>query len=221
MKEEKRNIFIKSDAGFTMVELLVSASVLMILFTFVLANFRTGQSSAELDIVLKQIISGISSVRNMALGGQVMSDGSYPDGGYGIHFDLETNPDQNILFFTLNIDDCDPKRKDCFYEVGNELAGGIRKFKNIEIIEICGTDDLYDMGGNLVTPCDSPNWKDLKHAGDEYLDIIFPIPGEFNANYRAVADYDFVGGIIESTTTGAQAYFYVSLISGALVGELL
>jgi len=205
----------RKGVGFTIVELLVSAAVLIIIFSFVLASFRTGQSSGELDVVLKQVIDGVSTVRNMSLGGQVLDDGLFPAGGYGINFNLAEQPDQYILYAVAEVGGN--------YSPGDELSVGITQFKNIELIKLCGLAEevISDATG---LPCQRPDWKELKHADEEYLEVIFPLSGEVLINYPphpALGDLYYVGGVIEHQKTNRQAYFYVSLASGLVTGSLV
>ena len=88
--------------GFTLLDLAVSTGVIVIIFSFVLANLRTGERSGELDITIKKVVSNISSVRNMSLGGQII-DGSFPEGGYGVFFDT-FDPEQ-LIFFAFSSED--------------------------------------------------------------------------------------------------------------------
>ncbi len=201
-------------SGFTLIDLLVSAAVMVIIFSFVLANFRAGAKSGEIDVALKQVISGIGLVRNLTLGGQTVNnpipppDQIFPPGGYGIHF--AKNPSQFILF-NLTVGGSS-------YEAGDGviLANGLKKFDDVDFIQFCGANSIASL------PCESPDWKDLKHGGDDYLEISFPAAGEFSASYPDIdKDYDYVGGIIQHKKTGRQAYFYFSLVSGLMSGDLL
>jgi len=201
-------------SGFTLIDLLVSSAVMLIIFSFVLANFRAGAKSGEIDVALKQVIGGISLVRNLTLGGQIINnptpppDQIFPLGGYGIHFDK--NPARYILF-ELNV-------AGSSYEAGDGviLANGLKKFDDFDFIQFCGSDSIASL------PCKSPDWKDLKKGSDDYLEMIFPAPEEFSANYPDLdKDYGYVGGIIQHKKTLRQAYFYFSLTSGLLSGGLL
>ncbi|MBI3290672.1 type II secretion system protein [Candidatus Falkowbacteria bacterium] len=194
----------KSGAGFTVIELLVSAVIIIILFSFVLANFHTARYSGEIDVVLKQIISGVSTIRNYSIGGQLIN-GSFPGGGYGINFDLK-NPSQFVLYAA--------DFPDTSLAAGEVLANGVGRFTDIKFIELCGLD------ATEVTslPCQEGTWEDL---GD-FLEIIFSLSNGISFNYEGEdAGYKFAGGIIEHQKTGLQSYFYVSLVSGLISGGLV
>lgn len=202
MKQLRASCFmLHAKKGFTVVELLVSIAILGIMFSFVLANFRAGQKSGQLDIVLKQTIDGITNVRNMSLGGQIMADGTFPVGGYGIHFDL-TNPDQFSAFAKT--------------ATGNQpLLNAITKFDQVTFVQFCGS--IQDNVSSL--PCQSPGWENINNS----LEIIFNLPNEISAvpPTGAAGNFKYVGGVIQHAKTGQRSYFYVSLISGMVSGNIL
>lgn len=209
----------KSGAGFTVIELLISSVVIIIIFSFVLANFRTGQFSGELDVVTKQIVTGLTTVRTMALAGQLIPNPDppppadiFPDGGYGVNFDSTNNPDQFVLFSVFDVASVGNPSYDL--ASGDELPLGIKKFNNIRISSLCGHDD----SALDTLPCESP-WQD---AGS-FLEVHFPGPGETTAYYplTLTGNIIYVGGVIDQPKTGQQAYFYVSLISGLVTGDLI
>jgi type II secretory pathway pseudopilin PulG len=198
--------------GFTMVDLIVSAIVIIIIFSFVLANFRGSQRSSELDIVLKQVINGITTVRTMALGGQLIED-EFPAGGYGINFDF-TRPDQYVLFaaFEPGQGYIPPEGEG----EPNGLDNGIKSFNNIKFIRLCGLRDIDEETG-FDLPC-----LDNQNRINQFLEIVFDLSGEVLADYTGVGrNFKYVGGIIEHEKTGKRAYFYVSLVSGLVTGDTL
>ena len=196
-----------NNQGFTLMELLVSAAIIIVIFSFVLVNFRTGQRSGEASVAIKQIINGITTVRTMALGGQMLTNGTFPEGGYGINFDI-SNPSQFVLF--------EMPVAGGSYQSGDGimLTNGLTQFKNIEFIQFCGTNNVTTL------PCQA-GWQDLKSGIDNYLEVVFVSPGVVMANYPSAPDYKYVGGIIEHQDTKKKAYFYVSLVSGLVTGDLL
>lgn len=189
--------------GFTIVELLVSIAILGIMFSMVLANFRAGQKSGQLDIVLKQVISGITNVRNMSLGGQTMADGSFPSGGYGIHFE----PTQFWAFAKTAASN-------------PTLPNTATKFDQVSFIQFCGLNSFGITQDNITNlPCQS-GWESF----DSPLEIIFSLPSEISAVPAADLsgkNFKYVGGVIRHAKSGQQAYFYVSLISGLVSGDTM
>jgi len=213
--------------GFTVLELLVSSTIIIIVFSFVLANFRTGQFSGELDVILKQIISGITSARNMSLGGQLI-DKAIPENGYGIHFDdFSSDVDQYYLFAA-------------FAGSNQPLVNSLRKFNNVEFISFCTTKEeiILEQGtcsnnpsvscsknqdcppGGIcrlvILPCQSPTWQ---NAGDS-LEVIFSLAQQVSSN-PSDPEFKYVGGVIEHNRTKQRVYFYISLLSGLVGGSSL
>ena len=187
--------------GFSLVDLLVAATIIIVISSFVLAGFRSGQRTGELDLALKQIISGITEARNKSFSGQLLVNSSFPDGGYGISFDLTKN-DQYELFAVLDL--------------GREpLPSGIKKFNQIEFVSFFGTTQSV-----VAAPPPGAIWED---AGG-LLEMIFVSPQEIIANPPTNGlgqPFQYVGGIIQHKKTGQQAYFYVSLVSGLVTGDTL
>lgn len=80
--------------GFTLIDLVVSAVILIIILSFVLANFR-GAGQNDLNLALQKFVSDIREVQIMGLAGKIfnsMEPPTYPDGGYGIRIDQCSAP---------------------------------------------------------------------------------------------------------------------------------
>lgn len=199
----------KKGEGFTAIELLVSTTILIVIFSFVLANFRAGQYGGELDVITRQIIDGVSTVRIMTLGGQVTPAGIFPAGGYGVSFDTNTNNRNRFVLFA----DLGPTPSGS-YDSGEEIPNGIVQFLNVDLIDLCVSSEAKVES----LPCLSP-WSSII---SNRLDIIFPVPGRVVASDGSSAlDNQFVGGVLEHQKTGRQSYFYVSLFSGLITGDEL
>lgn len=183
-----------------MIDLVVSVAIIVIIFSFVLANFRVGRHSSELDIVLSQIVGGITTARNMSLGGKA-ADGIFPEGGYGIYFDL-TESDKYILF-QLNHAGGSYQQGD-----GDILASKTKFFSKVNLIQFCGLAG-GEAGGEVCQA--GSEWQNL----DDYLEIIFNSNNQISSQPEN-ENFDYVGGVIEHEKTGQQAYFYISLNSGLI-----
>ncbi len=195
-------------AGFTLVDLIVSAVIIIVIFSFVLASFRTGQSSSDLDSAVKQVVDGITTVRNMSLGGQLLTNQSFPANGYGIYFDGVNQ--QFKLFAALEGSE-------------EDLPKGITKFSNVEFIDFCGFAGEINPGEKLPLPCEGTGWLNKSNGFGDYLKIIFSLPDEIisdPSSLGASGQFNYVGGVMKHKKTGQQAYFYISLISGAVSGDL-
>lgn len=209
----------KKGEGFTVLELLVSATVLVVIMTFVLANFRAGQYSGELDGVVKQIVDGIGSMRNATLGGQVVDIAGnrvFPAGGYAVNFDI--TPGESRSRFILYADGANDGVANGQYDTGEEVSGGIINFENVLLTQLCGLDqtsvDSIPCSNDPENP-GAANWDSL---GGDVLNIIFPVPGQVVANYELPGSYQYVGGTFYHEKTNQYGYFYISLLSGLVSG---
>lgn len=94
---------IKSDAGFTLAEVLTVISIITILFSIVLANYRTGEKQFSLERSAHKLAQDLRDIQYMAMTGKEVPPQfgqGFPRGGYGIYF--ETNSNSYILFADCN-----------------------------------------------------------------------------------------------------------------------
>lgn len=184
--------------GFSLAELLVAIAITGTLLLIVLPNFHKGKQSNELDVGLKQFLEDVKTIRNLSLGGQIMTNGSFPD-GYGLGFNL-AEPGQYQLFAAL--------------ASGKEiLPNGGKEFAGFRLISLWGLKSLA-----VVVPPGPGEWENIGAS----LDIIFfPEKATAGPAQNPTGDiFRFVGGVIEHEITGQQAYFYVSLPAGQLLSGL-
>jgi prepilin-type N-terminal cleavage/methylation domain-containing protein len=85
--------------GFTLVELLVTVSIISLLSVVVFANYRLGEKRFALERSAHKLAQDIRRAQNMSMTTQEFQ-GAVP-GGYGIYFNI-TNPTQYFLFADLN-----------------------------------------------------------------------------------------------------------------------
>lgn len=205
----------KNGAGFTLIELLVCASIIVMILSFVLANFKTSSYSSELDLVMKQITSAVSSVRNKSLAGEIMQNPTpppeqiFPEGGYEIYLQAPTNSAVSYSLFAV-------------LQSGTEIAlpNSTKTFPEIEFFNpdnpnqlgfVATTVEVVD--GRLGETCYIGNW----------LKIIFTESGVITVDYPTSCgeegEIKYVGGFFRHKQTGQKAYFYVSLLSGLVTGS--
>ena len=79
-----------SRLGFTMIEALVSLSIIFVLINVFLANYRVGNQKGDIDMAAQKLASDINLVRSYALGLKE-HNGSFPAGGWGISFHNNLN----------------------------------------------------------------------------------------------------------------------------------
>ena len=198
-------------------ELIVSTAVLLMIASFVVANFRAGQQNSELRAVARQVSDGISAARIMTLGGQIVADPAapgtkkFPDGGFGVAMvDLTldpTNSNRLVLFGDFDSDGINNGTSEL-------IANGLVSLSKVDFTEFCALE-ASTVGSSI--PCDS-SWVSLGHS----LTIIFSAPGVTQATYSATGiTPTYVGGVFKHQKTGRQGYFYVSLASGLIFSQEL
>jgi len=86
-------------AGFTLIELIVSISIMTLLTVLFLANYKSSNKRTDVIMTAQQIVSDIHLAQNNALG-LVKYNGLVPAGGWGISFDTSTT--SYMMFADLN-----------------------------------------------------------------------------------------------------------------------
>lgn len=98
---------VNNSRGFTLIEFLISASVVLFLTSLLVPNFQTGKDQFALQRSVHKLTQDIRRVQEMAMSvQQIGPEGAkfYPEGGFGIHFDLDTA--KSYVIFA----DCDEDR---------------------------------------------------------------------------------------------------------------
>lgn len=128
----------KNNVGFTIVDLLISIAILGVLSTAVLANFRVGERSDSVRQSANMSLSFLRRAQTMTLSGSTLaSDGTFPQGGYGIRFD---SSDTNTLVLFAD------KNADYIYNSGEE----------IESIDLA-KNTVFNASGNLDVLFSAPD----------------------------------------------------------------
>lgn len=91
----------KNNKGFTVVEMLVSISILVIITSFSVVNFNTWKKNEDLRQSIRELADNIRSAQTKSLSGE-MFDGDLPN-GYGIYFS-NASSSSYILFADLDND---------------------------------------------------------------------------------------------------------------------
>ncbi|MFA6551746.1 MAG: prepilin-type N-terminal cleavage/methylation domain-containing protein [Patescibacteria group bacterium] len=87
----------RSGAGFTLVELLVSISILMIMSSMVLVNYNISGRNSALLLEAYKFAGDARRAQNMAMGSfELESTGTIPQGGWGIY--IPDTADDNIYY---------------------------------------------------------------------------------------------------------------------------
>lgn len=86
----------KNEKGFTLIEMLVVITIIGIIAAIFLPSYSDSFAAKSLSMGKKQVQSDIRNVQNYAYA-TMEFDASYPEGGYGIHFDI-SNSDEYVIF---------------------------------------------------------------------------------------------------------------------------
>lgn len=104
-------------SGFTLIELIVSVSIIIMVTGIFLANYSSANRRTDLTMAAQKLVADIRLAQNYALGlARYGSSGSttVPPGGWGIHFDLSVYGNNRYVVFA---DD----NGDAVYESGEDI----------------------------------------------------------------------------------------------------
>lgn len=122
--------------GFSIIEILVSISILTLITASAVTNFREGERKSQLNIAADGLVSNIRKAQSMVLNGSKFGSAEMPYNGYGIYF--ETN--QYLIFADNN--------SNMVYDAGEEID----KFKFDNITLSIPSDAGGDFNNLLFTP---------------------------------------------------------------------
>ena len=177
--------------GFTLIEMLVSIAIIGIIMGFVVANFRAGQRSGQVDGTLRQLISNVTMARTWATAGKLIN-GSYPAGGYAVVF-------SGSNYFIESSD-----------ASGNLTSVATSTMPSGITMTLCSGND--DPRTSNVLPCDASKWSAASS-------VTVSVASDGTTTVKPAKK--FVGGLLQQTATGKKAYFYVSKVSGLVTGDTL
>lgn len=102
------NKIIGNNKGTTLIELIVGMSIIAIISGTVLANFRAGERTNNLNVATQKLVSDIRQVQNYAMSLKE-HNGGVPVGGWGIYFNkLAGNGGRYTIFADTDSDPDDP-----------------------------------------------------------------------------------------------------------------
>ncbi len=84
--------------GFTLVELLVSLSIIILITTIFLANYKSTNKRSGLVLATQKLASDIRLIQTYSLGAKE-NNGIVPPGGWGIVFDKTLDNNTSIIIF--------------------------------------------------------------------------------------------------------------------------
>lgn len=142
--------------GFSLVELLVSIGIIVVITGLFFASYKTANKQAELTRSVSDLSSSYRKALNQTLG-LTEFDGSIPEGGWGVHIDLNSDKTKYYVFADGN--------NNGQYDDGEAIkeAGGetIDTPRNVNIDSIEAVSAIGAVGSSM----------DL-----EYLDVIYVPP---------------------------------------------
>lgn len=103
MKNRKNKLMkkeVKFLPGLTLVEMIISLSVVMIITAIFIVNYRGTNKKTDLIMASQGLVADIHQAQSRSLGLLQYGDQT-PAGGWGVHFDLN-NPNQYIIFADLD-----------------------------------------------------------------------------------------------------------------------
>lgn len=139
------NIFFSSRQGMTLLDLIIWMGIFSLLTGTMVASFREGNRGDGVRQAARLGESLLRRAQTMTLSGSVLTNGDYPDGGYGVHFDA-TQTRRLVLF-----GDVDGNFK---YDGNEEISG------NDVLLPV---NTAFSLAGNLDVVFSPPD-------GDAYFD---------------------------------------------------
>ena len=210
-------IFFRNKTGFTLVELVVSAGIIIIIFSYTLANFR-GAERNDMALAIQKLTSDIREVETIALAGKVYSEvipNIYPAGGYGITFEKASADYRLYADLDSNVypDDADDEVAPVFLRsmLGNNLVNKIYYSEELSPSDPTGTSPAF--------------------ADDDWIEIDF-VSMSFNLSTGKIKIVDlpasdpedsatFIGLLITNPTLSKQGYLYISKNTGLISGGVI
>ena len=200
---QANKIIFKKQLGFTFIELIVASAIIALIAIISVVNFHTARRSNDIYLAVDQVADSIITARNLSLGGQLLTNQTFPAGGYGVNF--QRLEDKVFVYAATGADTT--------FDNGELLPGGTTEFSDIKIIRLC----ILTQGMVTNSPCGG-SWTIVP----EKLEIVFGLSGNITVNgiNGPITGASYIGGVLQHEVTSRRAYFYVSLISGTVTGEV-
>jgi prepilin-type N-terminal cleavage/methylation domain-containing protein len=157
--------------GFTMIELLVVIAIMGIIAAVTLPSYNKTRNSKELLFAREQIAGDIRMAQNYSYN-LLKFDGSFPAGGYGVHFDSSNPNKKKYIIFADSDEDKEFDNSETFQEINLP--------RSVEISELRANGDTVNPAdivfkppyGNVFITSSSPDLKiEIKNSDGEIKTI--------------------------------------------------
>ncbi len=203
--------FIKSQKGFSLIEMLVVIAMIGILSVLVFADFRGQGQNTLFKYTSEDVLGAAIQVREFSKSGKILSTiNQVPLGGYGIFFDIGSGVISQFAD-TNNNDIFDEKSK-------NEFIAKVSYNSNFMISE-------FYLGKNTLVPVDSELDKEYfddksgkSQPSKSKFYVIFENPNGdmLIVDEKGQSDYASASLGLLNKTTGQKLYLNFSKQSGAI-----
>lgn len=128
----KKNKIFDNYLGFTLVELITSIAIIGIVSAVFIVNYRSSEGKSKIKMITQKAASDIRLAQSYSLGSNEFN-GSFPTGGWGVHFDISA-PNSYIIFADQD---------------GDRAYDANEKFKEVFLLGVVRLDSL-SIAGNLA-----------------------------------------------------------------------
>lgn len=135
-----------NNKAFTIVDLLVSIAVFGLVTASVLVNFRAGARNDSVRQSADIAANFLRRAQTMTLSGELLSDGTFPNGGYGVRFD---SADTNTLILFADKNSTPNHEYDAGEEINTQDLADEAYFNasgNLDVVFSAPDADVYFNG---------------------------------------------------------------------------
>lgn len=164
-----KKFFLKKESeGFTVIEMLISAGIVVFLTVIFLANYHSISFRTELNIDAQKVISNINLIRNYSLSSKKY-DEKLSSGGWGVYFSSQDSS-KYLIFADIN--------NDHIYNDGEAevVKGGkvvnLSSKVYIDKISVCENGSCVEKDANIIfIPPDPTVYINAASSASSYVDI--------------------------------------------------
>jgi prepilin-type N-terminal cleavage/methylation domain-containing protein len=162
-----KKLIIKNQ-GFTLIEMLVSMSIMLTMTGLFLAGYHSNNQQADLNSAAQQLVSDIKLVENFALGAK-KNDGSMPIGGWGIYLNNTSDNDKYLIYADDNPSNDHQYAGDTIYRTV-KLPNGITIADNANNGLVVNNNSGNRLSLSFLAP--DPTSFINRHSGSDSYDVL-------------------------------------------------